>query len=634
MKAATSTLEPPLEESVRSNRELPRTTMAARAILMVAILLTFGRACTYDFVNLDDRQVVVRNPLMNPVTPHSFKVWWTTPQFQLYDPLTATVRAAIASLARVPPDPQTGDALNPWVFHTVNLLLHMGVTLLVYQLLLYLRIRPWPACGGAMLFAIHPVQVEPVVWITSVKDLLYGTFALLAIWRLLISLEDRSGGAQPHAAGGANATSGVGNYLLATLCFVLAVLSKPTAVIVPLLALPLVWLACRRISMRAWIRLGIWCLIALPFILIAKSAQPAPYAQRLVPWQRFLVAGDALAFYLFQIIWPKTLLLYYGRTPGYILRYGFIWWTWIAPATIFAILWVNRRRCPSALAGMSIFAVGLLPILGFVGFEFQYYSTVADRYLYIPMFGIALIAASALDRVPKGYGAMWGILLVILAMRSFAQVLYWQNSLTLFNHVLDYDPRSAVSHAGLAVVFADQGDYDRSIEYARRSIALDPHRCEPYVTLAKSLDVTGNTAAAIEAFRAGFRADARMKGPLNDYTAALVRHGDARHALAFAELSAELFPRVSTYVNLGVALAKTNDWQGAKRELQSAAALDPNDYKAQCNLASVLLHLGDLAGARLHYELAVSIDPENPAALAGLKQLVSHAATQPVTSQP
>ncbi len=597
--------------------------MMARVILVVAIVLTFGRACTYDFVNLDDRQLVVRNPLMNPVTPHSFKVWWTTPQFQLYDPLTATVRAAIASLARVPPDPQTGDAINPWVFHTVNLLLHMGVTLLVYQLLLYLRIRPWPACGGAMLFAIHPVQVEPVVWITSVKDLLYGTFALLAIWRLLVSLEDRSGGAQPHAAGGANATSGLGNYLLATLCFVLAVLSKPTAVIVPLLALPLVWLACRRISMRAWIRLGIWCLIALPFILIAKSAQPAPYAQRLVPWQRFLVAGDALAFYLFQIIWPKTLLVFYGRSPAYVIEHSFIWWTWAVPAAAIVLLWLNRRRNAAAFAGICVFVGGLLPVLGFFSFNFQYFSTVTDRYLYVSMLGIALIAASVLQRLPRGGSILGGPLLAVLAWRSMMQVPCWRDSVTLFTHVLDNDPGSAVANANLASEFAFEGDYERSAELARQSIRLDPHRSEAYATLGRDLDRLGKTDQAMLAFREGFKSDPATGAYLNDYAAMLLRQGDSARALRFARLNVEYISNAATRMTLGIALARTNDWPGARRELETAVRLNPDLLDAQLSLAMVLAHLGDRSAALTHYRAAIAIDPGNPDAVAGVAQLTA-----------
>ena len=168
----------------------------------VAVLVTFSRACRYDFINFDDYETVVDNPLMNPVTPHSLWVWWTSPNLELYDPMTATVRGLVASLARVSPDPVTGESLNPWVFHTVNIVLHIGVTLLVYQLLLCLELPPWPACGGACCLRLHPVQVEPVVWITSIKDLLYVTFALLAIWRFLVSLGPPANPSEHDAAGG------------------------------------------------------------------------------------------------------------------------------------------------------------------------------------------------------------------------------------------------------------------------------------------------------------------------------------------------------------------------------------------------------------------------------------------------
>ena len=97
------------------------------------------------------------------------------------------------------------------MFHAVNIFLHIGVTLLVYKILLHLKIHPWPACTGALLFAIHPVQVEPVVWVTSIKDMLYGCFGLLAIWRLLVSLGERANSQRETRFG-----AGLGNYLFAT----------------------------------------------------------------------------------------------------------------------------------------------------------------------------------------------------------------------------------------------------------------------------------------------------------------------------------------------------------------------------------------------------------------------------------
>jgi len=603
-------------------RERPSLVLTG-AILAFAVLAVFGQACRYDFINFDDHQTLVRNPLMNPPTLHSLKVWWTSPCFQLYDPMTATVRGGIALLARVPPDPETGDTLNPWVFHTVNILLHIGVTLLVYRLLVYLQIRPWPACAGALLFAIHPAQVEPVVWITSIKDLLYGTFGLVAIWRFLVSLGHTVGTADGEPE--LDPRRALCNYLFATLCFVLAMLSKPTGVILPLLVLPLLWLQWQQLPRQAWSRLAIWVVLAIPIATVAKYSQPAPYTVSLPIWRRFGVAGDAVAFYLFKIVWPKTLLLQYDRNPTYITEHGLIWWTWIVPAVLITILWLNRRRCAPALAGMCFFVAGLFPVLGFFRFNFQYYSTVADRYLYLPMFGIALIAAWAVERLTRRYAVLSLLPLLFLAARSAMQVQYWQDSLKLFGHVLENNPESAIGNILFANELNRRRDYADAIGYARRSIQIDPHRSEAYAALAKALDGVGRTDEAVETFREGFRHDFRTRVLVSDYALELLHEGNnPQHALVFARLAVELVPRAETYVNLGSALAETNDWQGARHALETAVSLDPNNYNAQCDLGTVLDHLGDRAGAIAHYQTAASIDPDNPAAVAALKQMSSN----------
>jgi len=601
-------------DSETSRRWRLRTTSIARSLLVLAVLLTFCRACCYDFVNLDDDQTLVHNPLMNPPTMHSLKVWWSSPCFQLYDPMTATVRGGIALLARVSPDPDTGDALNPWVFHTANIATHIAVALLVYQLLLYLRMQPWPACAGALLFAIHPVQVEPVVWITSIKDLLYGMFGLLAVWRFLVSL----GRTDEPTETAADRTGAIWNFSFATLCFVLAMLSKPTAVVLPLVALPLVWLQHRTVPLRAWFDLGIWLALAMPFAIIASLVQPSHYTPYSTTWQRFLVAGDAIAFYLFKITWPKTLMVYYGRNPAYVVQSGFNRWTWIIPISMIAFLWVNRRRWPPVWAGMCVFVAGLLPVLGLLRFNFQYFSTVADRYLYVPMVGVALIVSWAVARLPRAGGMVAALFLLCFAGRSFMQVPYWRDSLTLYHHVLDNDPRSAAACEGLANSLSD---YQQSIEWAQRSIELDPHRCEPYGTLGRALDRLGRTDEALQTFRNGFKMDSRTGTLLDRYTMELLQRGDMEHALMFARLNVELVPTAITRVNLAAALAGTNDWEGARRELKAAVALDPENYNAQMNLAFALYHLGDRAGAITHLRAAASIDPDDPRAAKALETL-------------
>ncbi|MDI6828380.1 MAG: hypothetical protein QME62_07855, partial [Armatimonadota bacterium] len=179
-------------------------------------------------------------------------------------------------------------------------------------------------------------------------------------------------------------------YLAAMLCFVLAMLAKPSAVAVPVTAWLLDYLILKRTLKQSIISILPWIVLSAPFIVIGKLIQP-DIQVRFVPqlWQRFFVAGDALAFYLYKLIFPLSLGPDYGRTPEYVLGN---WWgyaTWIAPCLVALLAWTRRNKEPW-FSAFCVMVASLLPILGFIPFVYQTYSTVADRYLYFPMLGFSL----------------------------------------------------------------------------------------------------------------------------------------------------------------------------------------------------------------------------------------------------
>ena len=158
---------------------------------LVPILLVLLTASVYsvvptqDFVSLDDDRMVYTNPLYNPLTSTHLLQFWQHPYQEVYRPLAYTYWAGVAELARLAsPIPVFGDGtttLDPHIFHVASLLLHLVNTVLVYSLLRRLVKQSWAAGGGALVFALHPVQVEAVAWISAMHELLCGTFSLLAL---------------------------------------------------------------------------------------------------------------------------------------------------------------------------------------------------------------------------------------------------------------------------------------------------------------------------------------------------------------------------------------------------------------------------------------------------------------------
>ena len=252
-----------------------------------------------------------------------------------------------------PVDPQTGVSLRPLPFHAANLLIHVVTACVVYRLLLRLVGRPWPALAGAMLFAMHPVQVESVASVSGIQGLLCGMFGLSAVLQYT-HFAAPDPGDRPWL-----------RYAFAVALFVCSVLSKPLGTMVPVIA-GLVDVFFLRSDWQAAVRsLWPWVMVALPYLILTKSIQPGKQYDVDVPyWTRPFIAADAVTFYLYKLVFPVWLGLFYGRTPGSVLKHNAIFFMWIVPAAIAIALWHWRERLRPLIGAALIFLAGLAPVSG------------------------------------------------------------------------------------------------------------------------------------------------------------------------------------------------------------------------------------------------------------------------------
>jgi hypothetical protein len=277
----------------------PRNDFSPSAIplaymgLAVAILIAFSPALVADFSNWDDSYNIADNPKMNPPTWQSVEFYWSHSAFDLYIPVTYTIWAGLAKISYVPAADTSGWHLNPYVFHTANIVVHFGAALLAFSILRKLIPQSlFAAWAGAMLFALHPVQVESVAWIAGLKDVLAGMFALLT---LRLYLEDGSANRQGWC------------FIFATIALVIAMLCKPIAMIVPLMAAAMDLILARRNKRQIAVRFALWFPLAVACAIVAKLDQPPKYAEVIVsPPMRLLLAGDAIAFYLWKLVCKRV----------------------------------------------------------------------------------------------------------------------------------------------------------------------------------------------------------------------------------------------------------------------------------------------------------------------------------------
>ena len=426
-------------------------------LLAAVVLLAFSPVITAEFVKWDDPHNTFDNPRISSPSPGNVLYFWSHAYKDLYIPVTYTVWAVISVAARTQTPDALGATLNPYLFHAANLLVHVAGSILVYQILRLLFRFAVPAALGAALFGLHPTQVESVAWVSGLKDVLAGCLALAALYLYFRHATEQRW--QPYA--------------LATLCFILAMLSKPSAVTVPLLAALLDYLLLRRPIRRVLLSAGPWLLLAIPVIIIGKLAQPAMRLEFVPPlYARPLVALDALGFYLYKLVAPLHLAIDYGRSPRWLWSSPQLFWTWTVPVAVTATLLLLRKRFPIALVAAAAFALALLPTLGLVPFDFQAYSTTADHYLYLAMLAPALLLAAALGRArfppsrgveprPGSAGALPSparhalptvaalIILAACAVRTFTQSLHWRDSESLFSHTVAVNPSSLAGNVQL-----------------------------------------------------------------------------------------------------------------------------------------------------------------------------------------
>lgn len=593
------------------------------AMIAIAVVLVFFPVCDHSFVVYDDYENIARDVRMNPPTFENIVAFWKAPYLYLYVPLTYTAWTLLAmSARRVAPD-SMGLRIDAGPFHTFNLFLHVMTAVVVYRLLLRLVKRPWAAAMGALLFALHPLQVEPVAWATGTKDVLSGLLALIALWQY-IAFAQQSFEPTPDVHAPPHRRL---HYAVATIAFVLALLSKPSAVVVPLMAVVIDLVLLRRKLMQALISTGPWFALAAACALFTRHVQPVRATTIAAGplWARPLLATDAIAFYLYKIVWPLHLMPQYDHTPQAAIERGWIYWAWIAPAIVATLAILFRKRFAAGAAALALLVAGTLPVLGLAPFQFEEISLVADRYVYLAMIGPAIALASALAiarRSNRAILACCSVWLLLLGVRTFFQTLYWQDTRTLFEHELAVNPRSDIAYNNLANYYLFRGDSQTALGYARQLVEKFPRLADGYLVMGAILAGENRPEEAIEYLRKGLALDPHDLNGLTNLAGLLAQTGRTQEARQVTDTVLAYAPENGqAHLNLAIMLAQQGKIDQALPEFAAAARCNPEDVKAQTYLADTLVIKGRNAEAAEHYSAALRLDPNYEPARQGLSRL-------------
>ena len=441
-----------------------RVTLILGAILLACTAAVYWPAQHFQFVDFDDFDEVTENPLLHPPTFQHLQQIWAHSYMRMYAPLTYSVWWASSRCAQL--------VDNPLWFHLLGVALHLICAVLVFSILLKCFDSPVAAFGGATLFALHPLQVESIAWIAETNNLLAASLSLAAI-RIYLT-----------ASGAVSARRWI-FYAAASAVYLPALFAKPTAVVTPLIAAILAIGIARAPCRQTIFLLLPWLLAAGIFGWIAHQAQNI----RPVHWMdRPIVAADAIAFYFGKLFWPVGLGIDYARTPIRVVTDH----DWIIAATIVvavaAILWLLRRSQRGVAIGGLLMLAGLSPVLGFVPFVFQQYSTVADRFMYLAMLGPALALAAILVRI-RWEKAMLIVAAIGIALTwlTSAQLRIWSNTDALVRHTLALDPGSTLGNLIAGAALNRSGMPAEAVPHYRTALSRDPSDGNLHYNLGNAL---------------------------------------------------------------------------------------------------------------------------------------------------
>lgn len=556
----------------------------------------------------DDDSHLTNNPCI--VGPLGFRSIWTGGE-GLYYPLVLSsfwLQHAIWGM-------------HPLPYHLVNVIMHAGCAVILRHLLLELDVSG--AWIGAALWAWHPVQAESVVWITELKNTQSGLFFLLSILLFLRSKRSETPGEHRQ---GLNAL-----YWLSLLCGVLAVLSKSSTVMLPVVIGLCCWWKWRMWSRGDVIRL-------LPFFLASAGASAwTIWEQKFhsmaigAAWEqnwgeRLIACGNNILFYLEKVVWPHPLIFIYPR------------WTLRASdpvahlplagaVAVFCVLWFFRKaggRAP--LFAFCYYVVSLFPVLGFFNVYFFRYSFVGDHFQYLASMGPLALAGAGL----AGFGSLirsmppvekrtnWiqaapatGLLIVLCAL-TWRHARAFVDDETLWRTTLAHNPNCAIACNNLGQILAAKGQLAEAELLYQRGLDSNPDFPELQNNLGNLLAEKGNDEAAIWHYEKAKQSGVDYAEPYYNEGRILFARGSVDESVTQYEAALRIAPRhPRAHYNLAMARLRRGQMEEAIKHFASALEAKPDYPEAENNLANTLVQSGRPEEAIAHFNKCLALDPNS-----------------------
>ncbi len=557
------------------------------ALLVGATLAVFWPATGNDFIPYDDPVYVTKNPhVLAGFSREGFRWSLGAHEGGNWHPLTWWSHMLDVQLY----------GRQARGHHATNALLHACSTAALFCVLSALTGALWPAFFTAALFALHPLHVESVAWVSERKDVLAAFFWMLALGAYLGYARHR----------------GRGRYLGALALFALALMSKPMAVTLPLVFLLLDFWPLDRfrrgVPARGAVRLVVE---KAPFLLLAAvlgyltietqtaagglepfSNVPEPFRVPMLS-MRLANAVSSYAVYLGQTLWPADLAVFYPY-PAHALAPWRVGAAGLGLAVVTALVFRARHRAPFLMLGWCWYLVVLLPVIGLLQVGVQAH---ADRYTYLPLIGIFIMVAWGIGEFGRrraGYRGLLAVLallaLVVSGGLAVRQIGFWRDGLSLFGHALEVTQRNHVARRVLGEIMMAKGDFVAAEGHFRSELEIAPRSTSAHNKLGMALTGQGRFEEAVDEYREAVRLNPRNYEALN---------------------------------NLGVHLTALGRFDAADAYLRAALLINPGSAEIHANLGDNLTRQGSISEAIVSYRRALELKSSLAQVRAKLEMLTS-----------
>ena len=644
-------------------------------MLIAACLCVFGGVARNGFVNFDDGWYVTQNPHVRSGLTFESTAWaFKTMSVTNWHPLTWLSHMLDYQLF----------GLNPTGHHLNNLFLHIANALLLFLLLRNTTGRLWESAAVAALFALHPLRVESVAWISERKDVLSGFFGMLTMLAYVHYVRRQS----------------LARYALTLLLFALGLMAKPMLVTLPFVLLlldfwPLHRFKIPEIRARASEstfffpegssqRIGALVIEKVPFLLLSAASSVVTYIAQstggavssfeAIPLKtRIANAFVSTWQYLEKTFWPQNLAVFYPHPGSHLPLWEVVLAGLFLLAVSVLVLFQARRR-PFLLTGWLWFLGMLVPVLGILQVGGQ---ALADRYTYLPSIGIFIMIAWIPQSLPwrvfhREFLLASGFTVILLSLSSITwlQIGYWKDTETLFQRtaavtvnnylahclmgdalasqnqltraVTEYEkalaifPRYAEAHHQLGMVLAKQGCLKEAVAHYEEALRAKPKYVLAHVSIAGVMAEQGNLDEAMSHYLEALYLEPDSGAVYNGLGVVMANMQRLDESIYYLFKAVELCPDCPEgHANLGRVLTLQGNFQAAFEQLFKAIELEPSSAETHNNLALAYLQLGALDEALYHVASALHLRNDYGKARANLRHILSRISTgEPIESPP